>query len=378
MIRDNILLRDLFKLYKQKKYNDIYKNIHYIKNFKQCPNRYTSNGSTLDCYLYTYTQKHILQIIQQFYAAIRIYRFIIKKKYPLSKEKKIINDTNLYGEPINECKEHMIYLNADTVTYNSDQYYAFPYSELNKIMTHALLFCAEDQHIITSLYPKHPFTNKKFTLVELEYIMYQFTHHSLNYHKIIRMFQDSHFSLSVLNNIYGGEYLFMLSSELYIQKLTPKLFKKLFQTFWRFISFEYIHSRTNVKNRIINKVCKHCILSIPNFQTFLQPLLTKYYTYIENNQFIANPVYAKNVIIFKKQFLDMLSTHYPHVFKNKSYYHLHYNKYQVMKIKSEYKKKPTFYGIINLPIVSFTNDCKIIYDYNGQHCMRAKQVIITI
>ena len=78
--------------------------------------------------------------------------------------------TNLYGESIKECKEHIIYLNTDTITYSSDKYYAFPYSELNKIITQALLFTFDGDHIISSQYPKHPLTNKKFTLVELEYI----------------------------------------------------------------------------------------------------------------------------------------------------------------------------------------------------------------
>ena len=88
-------------------------------------------------YICKHTQTHLRETIKQFYAFIRIYRFIIKKKSTIT-EKNIINDTNLYGESITECKEHIIYLNTDTTTYSSNKYYAFPYSELNKIITQAL------------------------------------------------------------------------------------------------------------------------------------------------------------------------------------------------------------------------------------------------
>jgi len=331
-------------------------------------------------YICKHTQEHLRETIKQFYACIRIYRFIIKKKYTIT-EKNIINDTNLYGESITECKEHIIYLNTDTTTYSSNKYYAFPYSELNKIITQALLFTFDGDHIISSQYPKHPLTNKKFTLIELEYILYQFKHHSLTHHKIIRMFQDSCFNLSMLNNVYGGEYIFTLSSDLYVKNLNSSEFKILFQEFWRFISFEYTHSNTNVNNRIINKVCKHCILSIPDLQTFLRPILSKYYLYNEHMEHIVHMVkkiYAKQAIVFKNYFLDMLSTYYPHVFKNQSYYHLHYNKYKIMTRKHKYMNKKKFMEPINLPIVSFTDDCKIIYNYKGQHCVRNKQVLITI
>ena len=380
MIQDNFLLQHLIQLYKQKKYYSIYKTIHYCKVFKQCNNHYCSNNSKVDMYICKHTQAHLRETIKQFYASIRIYRFIIKKKSTIT-EKHIINDTNLYGESIKECKEHIIYLNADTITYNSDKYYAFTYSELNKIITHALLFTFDGDHIISSQYPKHPLTNKKFTMVELEYILYQFKHHSLTHHKIIRMFQDSCFNLSMLNNVYGGEYIFTLSSDLYVKNLNSSEFKILFQEFWRFISFEYTHSNTNVNNRIINKVCKHCILSIPDLQTFLRPILSKYYLYNEHMEHIVHMVkkiYAKQAIVFKNYFLDMLSTYYPHVFKNKSYYHLHYNKYKAMRRSHNYMNKKIFMEPINLPIVSFTDDCKIIYNYKGQHCVRNKQVLITI
>ena len=380
MIQDNFLLQHLFQLYKQKKYYSIYKTIHYCKVFKQCNNHYCSNNSKVDMYICKHTQAHLRETIKQFYACIRIYRFIIKKKSTIT-EKNIINDTNLYGESITECKEHIIYLNTDTITYSSNKYYAFPYSELNKIITQALLFTFDGDHIISSQYPKHPLTNKKFTLIELEYILYQFKHHSLTHHKIIRMFQDSCFNLSMLNNVYGGEYIFTLSSDLYVKNLNSSEFKILFQEFWRFISFEYTHSNTNVNNRIINKVCKHCILSIPDLQTFLRPILSKYYLYNEHMEHIVHMVkkiYAKQAIVFKNYFLDMLSTYYPHVFKNQSYYHLHYNKYKIMTRKHKYMNKKKFMEPINLPIVSFTDDCKIIYNYKGQHCVRNKQVLITI
>ena len=380
MIQDNFLLQHLFQLYKQKKYYSIYKTIHYCKVFKQCNNHYCSNNSKVDMYICKHTQTHLRETIKQFYAFIRIYRFIIKKKSTIT-EKHIINDTNLYGESIKECKEHIIYLNTDTITYSSNKYYAFPYSELNKIITQALLFTFDGDHIISSQYPKHPLTNKKFTLIELEYILYQFKHHSLTHHKIIRMFQDSCFNLSMLNNVYGGEYIFTLSSDLYVKNLNSSEFKILFQEFWRFISFEYTHSNTNVNNRIINKVCKHCILSIPDLQTFLRPILSKYYLYNEHMEHIVHMVkkiYAKQAIVFKNYFLDMLSTYYPHVFKNQSYYHLHYNKYKIMTRKHKYMNKKKFMEPINLPIVSFTDDCKIIYNYKGQHCVRNKQVLITI
>lgn len=378
MIQDNVLLQYLFGVYTQKKYYSIYKTIHYMRIFKQCSNRNMSNGSDLDTYLYTHTQTQIQHTINLFYAAIRVYRFIIKKKYTTTKEKNIINDTNLYGESIKDCKEHIIYLNADTTTYNSDKYYAFTYSELNKIITHALLFTFDRDHIISSHYPKHPLTNKKFTMVELEYILYQFKHHSLTHHKIIRMFQDSQFSLSMLNNVYGGEYMFILSSELYIKNLNKDKFKNLFQNFWRFISFEYVHSHTNVKNRIVNKVCKYCILSIPDLQICLQRLLSNYRLFDKNKAFISNRLYAKRAILFKNKFLDILSIYHPHVFKNKLYYHLHYNKYTTMMRSHNYINKIHFMRSINLPIVDFTDDCKIIYDYNGQRCVRDKQVLVTI
>ena len=380
MIQDNFLLQHLIQLYKQKKYYSIYKTIHYCKVFKQCNNHYRSNNSKVDMYICKHTQTHLRETIKQFYASIRIYRFIIKKKSTIT-EKHIINDTNLYGESIAECKEHIIYLNTDTINYSSNKYYAFPYSELNKIITQALLFTFDGDHIISSQYPKHPLTNKKFTMVELEYILYQFKHHSLTHHKIIRMFQDSCFNLSMLNNVYGGEYIFTLSSDLYVKNLNSSEFKILFQEFWRFISFEYTHSNTNVNNRVINKVCKHCILSIPDLQTFLRPILSKYYLYNEHMEHIVHMVkkiYAKQAIVFKNYFLDMLSTYYPHVFKNKSYYHLHYNKYKAMRRSHNYMNKKIFMEPINLPIVSFTDDCKIIYNYKGQLCVRNKQVLITI
>lgn len=378
MIQDNSLLQQLFQLYTQKKYYSIYKTIHYSNIFKQCSNRNIPNDSNLDTYLYTHTQTHIQHTINRFYAAIRVYRFIIKNKYTHPKEKNIINDTNLYGESIKDCKEHIIYLNADTTTYNSDNYYAFTYSELNKIITHALLFTFDRDHIISSHYPKHPLTNKKFTMVELEYILYQFKYHSLTHHKIIRMFQDSQFSLSMLNNVYGGEYMFILSSELYIKNLTTDEFKSLFQDFWRFIYFEYTHSHTNVKNRIVNKVCKHCILSIPDLQISLQRLLSHYRLFDDRKTLIGKRLYAKRAILYKNKFLDILSIYHPHVFKNKSYYHLHYNKYKAMRRSHNYMNKKKFMGSINLPIVDFTDDCKIIYSYNGQRCVRDKQVLVTI
>ena len=377
MIQDNSLLQQLFQLYKQKKYYSIYKTIHYCKVFKQCNNHYCSNNSKVDMYICKHTQTHLRETIKQFYAFIRIYRFIIKKKSTIT-EKHIINDTNLYGESIKECKEHIIYLNTDTITYSSNKYYAFPYSELNKIITQALLFTFDGDDIISSHYPKHPLTNKKFTIVELEYILYQFKHHSLTHHKIIRMFQDSCFNLSMLNNVYGGNYMFMLSSDLYVKNLNSSEFKILFQDFWRFICFIDGRSYANVNNRVVNKVCKHCILSIPNLKPFLQPILSKYYLYNENIVPVSIESHAKQAIVFKNYFLDLLSTYYPHVFKNQSYYHLHYNKYKVMARKHKYMNKKIFMKPINLPIVSFTDDCKIIYNYKGQHCMRNKQVLITI
>ena len=378
MIKDNVLLQRLFQLYKKKDYISIHKTFHYINVFSYCNNRYHENNSTLDIYIIRHTQADIQETIKLFYALVRINRYVIKKKYTPTIDKQIINDTTLYGDPIKDCKEPLIYLNIDTITYNSNKYYVFPYSELNKIITNNLLFTYEDDHIISSQYPKHPLTNKKFTTVELEYILYQFKYHSLTYHKIIRMFQDAHFSLYELNNIYGGEYMFILSSELYVKQLSSDKFKKLFQNFWRFISFEYTHSNKNKENRIVNKVCKHCIIALPNFQKFLEPLLSKYHLYIENNLHTYTRLYAKQAILFKKMFLVRLSDYYPHVFKNNSYHHLHYNKYRTMKNMRTLKNKHMFMGIINLPIVSFTDDCKIIYNYNGQHCVRDNQTLVTI
>ena len=378
MLEDNVLLRRLFGFYKKKDYISIHKTFHYINVFSYCKNRYRVNNSTLDAYIIRHTQADIQDTIKLFYALVRIYRFVIKKKYTPTTDKQIINDTTLYGDPIKDCKELLIYLNTDTTTYNSNKYYAFPYSELNKIITHALLFTFDDTHIISSQYPKHPLTNKKLTLVELEYILYQFKYHSLSYHKVVRMFQDANFSLNEFNNIYGGEYMFILSSELYVKQLTSDEFKKLFQTFWRFISFEYTHSHNNVDNRIGNKVCKHCIVAIPDLQTFLQPLLSKYHLYMQNSMLISKRLYANSAILFKNMFLDRLSAYYPHVFKNKSYHHLHYNKYRTMTNMYALKNKHMFMGIINLPIVSFTDDCKIIYNYNGQHCVRDNQTLVTI
>ena len=86
-------------------------------------------------------------------------------------------------------------------------------------------------------------------------------------------------------------------------------------------------------------------------------------------------IHKKLIISLKLDIIDICKTLYPYVFKNKDYYHLHYNKYNLMRFK-----KPNIFSYppLELPIVGFTKDCKIIYNCNGTLCILNGQVLETV
>ena len=388
------LLNSLFTFYKNKQYNRIHECIRYISLKKNITNKYLRTHS-MDKYLYSYSQDHIDKILNIYYKSIIIYKHItthIKKKN-IKSEKKLINEENLYGESIKDCKEIIIYIrcedsedSVDSSEMNSckDKYYAFPSSELNKIITHSLLFMGQNSPVIHSKYPKNPWTNTDFNITQLEYIMYMFRYHSLYHHRVIHMFADCNFSITKLTQRYEY-YLYTLSIDTHISLLTKKKFKVLFQSFWIFITSEFpseqkiYHSTEEEYNkikRIGTKVCKHCIMSIPNIQTELHSIITKYYRHFyKMTVFTKEDI--KRALSLKKKFVTFLDNYHPHVYKHSDYYHLHYNKY--ITTKHIYGTDNTVWlSPINLPIIGFTDDCNIIYDSNGDSCIRQGQILITI
>ena len=216
--------------------------------------------------------------------------------------------------------------------------------------------------------------DKQFTVSQLEYILYKFRYHSLHHHKIIDMFADSQFSISKLTENYDY-YLYMISTRLYIKQLSKSKFIKLFNKMWIFISSEYKFFKTNFQDkysRLPTIVCKHCIMTIPDFQkTFTSFVITFYNNYFKTVMFTDDDI--KKAVKFKYRFVTFLEEQYPYVFKNNSYYHLHYNKYKTLK-----KTKTHSFTNIQLPIVGFTDDCKIIYNSNGDNCVLQGQILVTI
>ena len=373
---NNIVLNKLFKLYKEKKYVDIYTHIQYIHIFKQIKNKYCINKTELDKYIYTHNQTEIQHILDVFYKSIIIYRFIIKYRYKHSIPKTCINDTTLYSENINECTKPLVYLKCT----NSNKYYAFTLYELNKLLTNTLLFNYNNDGIISCKMPKHPWTNELFTINQLEYITYIFKCRAFNYHTIIDMFARSNYNIVLLTKQYH-HYLRNASTKSFIKNLDKNEFRDLFNSFWCVISpynndnIDVINNYTINKPILSNVVCKKCVLSIKNIQFLLSNILTTYFKYIYNSNSYTNK-HAKQVRILKQKFINFLHIEYPHVFKNKTYYHLHYNRYNLLKFKSAIKK-PIFSPILDFPISGFTNDCKIIYNCNGQDCILKEQVLVT-
>ena len=375
MICSDILLQKLYSYYKYKRYKGIFNIIKYIHTRSTITNKYFTNNSLIDNYINNHTHEQVQHTLTVFFASIRIYRFIVSCKKQSTKE--IINPTNLYGENIYDCKEKIIYLRCNqNETTHKHKYYAFPYSELNKIITHDLHFSFDDSLIISPKYPKNPWTNKKFTEAQLEYIVYMFKYHNLHYHKAIRMFADNSFSIGQFI-LYHEEYLLKISINNYIKQLSKPLFTKLFNLFWLFISTEYVFlgpPPTRKYLRIPNVVCKKCILSIPDVQNELLHLLSIYYQNFHNIK-IYRDEHVKSVILFKKEFVSFLKDEFPHVFKTKDYYHLHYSKFNLKKnIFPVYKLKHP----LEFPISGFTDDCKIIYICNGVRCVLQKQVLVAI
>jgi len=373
------LLNILFSFYRSHDYKNIYKYIHYISLKDHIKNKYLFNG-ILDTYVNSHSKKHLQKLLCIFYKTIIIYKSIIYHKYhkkTLLIKKNLINNENLYGESIKDCKETIIYIKCDKENSSNPckhKYYAFTYSELNKIITHSLLFMNYDSAIIETKYPQNPWTNKKFTITQLEYILYKFRYHSLHHHKIIDMFADSQFSISKLIENYD-HYLYILSTRIYIKQLTKSKFIKLFNKMWLFVSSEYTFFKKTFHDkypRLPRIVCKRCIMNIPDFQkTFTSFVVTFYNNYFKTVMFTDDDII--DAIKFKYSFVMFLEEHCPYVFKNNSYYHLHNNKYKILK-----KTKKPFFTNIQLPIVGFTDDCKIIYNSNGNRCILQGQILVTI
>ena len=327
----NPFLAKLFEYKKNKDYVNITKYIQIIELKKYLKRKIVYNDF-LDSYINSHNKKYLNNIVNIFYKSIIIYNFICKHKKNMKKnmtknmKKEIINEENLYGQPIIDCKEKIIYIKCREKNC-SHKYYAFPYSELNKIFTNSLLFMDYNSAIINSKYPQNPWTNKQFNINQLEYIVYQFRFHSLHHHKIIDMFAYSNFSLSKLIEIYDG-YLYSLSSQLFIKQLSKIKFKKIFLKLWLFVSSTYSFDK-RIKDkypRLPNIICKKSILSIDNFQKEFTPLVMDYYS----NFYKRIIIYKEdilNALKFKYRFVSFLEDKYPHTFKNKDYYHFYYNKY---------------------------------------------------
>jgi hypothetical protein len=366
-ITKDYLLKRLYSNFKQKKYLNLYICIRYIETRKSITNKYLNN-SPLNRYLCIHTPKHIEKVFDIFYKSIIIYNFIKKTKHQ-NKEKIILNEINLYGESTKNCKHDCIYLKCNK-TKNDNKYHIFTCSELNKIITNALLFNFENDNIISSRFPKNSWTNKKFTKNELEYIMYKFKKYNFHYHKIILMFHSCNFSIKQLSFDYSY-YLHTISAQTYIKNLDKTEFLTLFKSFWISMS----SSRNSRRNkRLDNILCKHCVLSIPTLQLELNNILSKYYLEFHNTIPFSNDDFiALNNL--KLTFLKFLIVTYPHVYKNTDYYHLHYNKYNKLRFK---KKTFTFTPMIDFPIHGFTDDCKIIYNCNGLKCIIRNQVLVSI
>ena len=379
-ITKDFLLNRLYLNFKQKKYLNIYICIHYIHTRKSITNKYFNN-SPLDNYLCIHTPTHIERIFDTFYKSIIIYNFINKYKYH-NKEKIIVNDINLYGESIEHCKQDGIYLKCNKTKYDNkydNKYHIFTCSELNKIITNALLFTFEHDNIISSRFPKNPWTNKKFTINELEYIVYKFKHYNFHYHKIIVMFHSCNFSIKQLSLDYNY-YLHTVSVKSYIKNLDRADFLTLFNSFWLSMSYSRHSRRSRVRRRpedrmrLGNIICKHCVLSIPTLQLELNNILSIYYLEFHNTTPFSNDDFAA-LNNLKYKFLTFLIVPYPHVYKNDDYYHLHYNKYNTERFK---KKHFTFTPLIDFPIHGFTDDCKPIYNCNGVKCILQNQMLVSI
>ena len=369
-VNTNILINKLFEYVKHKQYTRIHQCISYIRSNNRINNRYGNHKDTIYNYIHLYSQEECNYILEKFYKSVQIYTFIVRQTR--KKKKKIyINDHNLYGVAFIECKEPIIYLQSDT----KNKYYVFTYSELNKIITQALLFTFENEPIISSQYPKHPWTNIPFTNNQLEYIVYKFRHLGLHCHKVIRMFADSNFNITTLTEQYEY-YLYKISISLYINTLDKKKLKELLQYFWLFMTKEYTYERTKFPKyikytRLREKICKQCLMSISTIQTELNSILTEYYISFHKSFMFSNDDILA-ALKFKKKIYAYLEDYYPYIFKHTGYYHLHYNKY-IGTIPS-----PFFRYSIQLPIQGFTDDCKIIYNDNGVHCIRAGQILIAI
>jgi len=361
-ITTDYLLQLLYTYRKKHKYYDIYTCMSYIHTMRWVHNKYHCNKTKLDKYITGHSIEHINKVLQTFYTSIIIYNFMIrihKKKHKVPKQ--LLNDDTLCGESILECSEPIIYIKHET---QPNKYYAFTCSELNKIITNALLPTFTGVDIIPSQYPKQPWTNEVFTPSQLEYILYKFKYHSIHYHKIITMFSDSNLNLQQFCTFYDI-YLDHVSTLSYIRNLNKKDFKILFNSLWCLLSCQYPELRT--------RMCKKCILKIQNIQTILIPIMHIYFSRLHDINNVNSRV--KRILRnLKNQFTDIFISTYPHVFKNKDYYHLHYSKYNRLRVRH----KPFFSLSLPLPIHGFTNDCKIIYDCKGTLCTLEKQVLVAI
>lgn len=374
---ETILIQHLSELYAKKKYFNIYTLIIYINTIKQKKNTYLNKADKLYSYIYATSLDKLHQQLNIFYKCIIIYRFIIKHKYKNNDNisKIIINDTTLYSEDINTITKKLLYLRC----MKTNRYYAFTLYELNKLITNTLLFNYNNDGIISSKMPKHPWTNEVFNINQLEYILYIFKYNNFNYHKIIDMFSRSNYNINNLTNNYQY-YLKNVSIKKFIINLDPVDFRILFTSLWCLMT-PYNNEDINIiENYNINKpklstlICKKCVLSIPNKQSEFSDILSKFYKHLYRKN--INTRKKKRLLsILKKTFIVQLYCYYPHVFKNNQYYHLHYNKYNLLKYNLK-KNKFTFSPIIDFPISGFTNDCKIIYNCNGIHCILKGQVLI--
>ena len=147
----------------------------------------------------------------------------------------------------------------------------------------------------------------------------------------------------------------------------------MFIKLWLFVSSTYSFNK-KIKDkypRLPNIICKKSILSIDNFQKEFTPLVIDYYS----NFYKRIIIYEEDILSalkFKYKFVSFLEEKYPHTFKNKDYYHFYYDRY--------IKPPPKLFNFnyIKLPIVGFTDDCKIIYNCNGVRCILQGQVLVTI
>lgn len=377
-ILGDYLLQVLYSYHSTSKYIDIYSCISYIQNSHSLHNKYFTNKTKLDKYIIQHTKEHISNVIHVFYTSIVIYKCIERIRKRKHKHKReTINSNSLYGESIEDVREPIIYIRSKP---QSNKYYAFPCSELHKLITHALLPSHNGYDIVAPIYPKNPWTNEIFTVCQMEYIIYMLSFHSIHCHKIITMFTDSNLNIIRLVDIYGG-YIQYVSSLSYIKNLDIQDFKILFKSLWCIMSFKFktkivqsfpYNIYTNVP--LQNIICKRCILDIPDIQNTLTHIVHTYYFNIHHVPKYTK-IHKKLIISLKLDIIDICKTLYPYVFKNKDYYHLHYNKYNLMRFK-----KPNIFSYppLELPIVGFTKDCKIIYNCNGTLCILNGQVLETV